>query len=77
MDGNVDKAIDFLRKKGLVAAGKKSGRTAAQGLIVANVGGNDGSVGVLIEVGLKRARKLRNCSSLLFAAAIICIYARS
>lgn len=32
-DGNVEAAIDWLRKKGLAAAAKKSGRVAAEGLI--------------------------------------------
>ena len=32
-DGDVDAAVDWLRKKGLAAAAKKSGRVAAEGLI--------------------------------------------
>ena len=32
-DGNVEAAVDWLRKKGLAAAAKKSGRVAAEGLI--------------------------------------------
>jgi elongation factor Ts len=32
-DGNIEAAIDWLRKKGLAAAAKKSGRVAAEGLI--------------------------------------------
>ncbi len=32
-DGNMEAAVDWLRKKGLAAAAKKSGRTAAEGLI--------------------------------------------
>jgi elongation factor Ts len=32
-DGNLEEAVDWLRKKGLAAAAKKSGRTAAEGLI--------------------------------------------
>lgn len=48
-DGDMEKAIDFLREKGLSAAAKKSGRTAAEGLAVAYT--NDAkSVGVAIEV---------------------------
>lgn len=47
--GDMDKAIDFLREKGLAAATKKSGRIAAEGSVVAY---NDeaNKVGVLIEV---------------------------
>lgn len=48
-DGNMDKAIDFLREKGLAAAAKKSSRAAAEGLAVAYV--NDKKdMGVAIEV---------------------------
>ncbi len=32
-DGNIEKAIDFLREKGLATAAKKSGRIAAEGLV--------------------------------------------
>jgi len=32
-DGNIEEAIDWLRKKGLSAAAKKSGRVAAEGLV--------------------------------------------
>ena len=47
-DGDVDKALEFLRKKGEVRAAKRSGRTAGQGLVEAYVHG--GKVGVLVEV---------------------------
>ncbi|MGB8955216.1 MAG: elongation factor Ts, partial [Tumebacillaceae bacterium] len=32
-DGDMEKAIDFLREKGLAAAAKKAGRIAAEGLV--------------------------------------------
>lgn len=48
-DGDMDKAIDFLREKGLAAATKKAGRIAAEGIAYATV--NDaGNSGVVIEV---------------------------
>jgi elongation factor Ts len=47
--GDLDKAIDFLRKKGLAAAAKKAGRAATEGLISSYVHGNN-RVGVLLEV---------------------------
>jgi elongation factor Ts len=47
--GNVDKAVEILRKKGLATAEKKAGRTAAQGRIHSYVHHN-GKVGVLVEV---------------------------
>ena len=34
-DGDLEKAIDFLREKGLAAAAKKAGRVAAEGLVEA------------------------------------------
>ena len=47
VEGDMDKAIDFLREKGLAAAAKKAGRVAAEGIVKAYV---DGNVGVLVEV---------------------------
>jgi elongation factor Ts len=47
--GDLDKAIDFLRKKGLAAAAKKAGRAATEGLVSSYVHGNN-RVGVLLEV---------------------------
>lgn len=46
-NGDMEKAIEFLREKGLAAAAKKSGRIAAEGLVFAKVSGNKG---VLVEV---------------------------
>ena len=46
-DGDMEKAIDFLREKGLAAAAKKAGRIAAEGMVYADV---YGKVGVVIEV---------------------------
>ncbi|SEG00183.1 translation elongation factor Ts (EF-Ts) [Thalassococcus halodurans] len=46
-DGDMDAAIDWLRTKGLAKAAKKSGRTAAEGLVAVKV---DGGVGVAVEI---------------------------
>ena len=46
-DGDMEAAVDWLRTKGLAKAAKKSGRTAAEGLIGVAV---DGGVGVAVEV---------------------------
>ena len=43
-DGDMEKAIEFLREKGLAAAEKKAGRIAAEGLVVSVVEGNVGVV---------------------------------
>ncbi len=46
-DGNMEAAVDWLRTKGLAKAAKKSGRTAAEGLVAVKV---DGGRGVAVEV---------------------------
>ncbi|MBP3427277.1 MAG: elongation factor Ts [Clostridia bacterium] len=46
-DGDMEKAIDFLREKGLAAAAKKAGRIAAEGMVYAAV---ENGVGVVVEV---------------------------
>lgn len=48
-DGNVDKAIDWLRAKGIAKAAKKAGRAATEGLCASYIHAN-GKIGVLIEV---------------------------
>ena len=46
-DGDMEAAIDWLRTKGLAKAAKKSGSTAAEGLVAVQV---DGGRGVVVEV---------------------------
>ncbi len=48
-DGDIEKAIDVLRKKGVAKAAKKSGRETNEGLVYAYIHSN-GKVGVLIKV---------------------------
>lgn len=52
--GNLDGAVDILRKKGQASAAKKAGREAKEGLIAQAVV-NGGKVGVLVEVGCGKA----------------------
>jgi elongation factor Ts len=47
-DGNIDEAIEFLRKKGVKDAGKRADRTAANGLVIAELDGT--RAGVLVEL---------------------------
>jgi elongation factor Ts len=47
--GDFEKSIDWLRKKGLSSAAKKSGRVAAEGSVEAYIHG-EGRIGVLLEV---------------------------
>ena len=55
--GDMEAAVDWLRKKGLAKAAKKSGRAAAEGLIVAAT--ND-TTGVLVEVNSETDFVARN-----------------
>ncbi len=48
-DGDMDKAADFLREKGLAAAAKKSGRIASEGTVQSYIHAG-GKIGVLVEV---------------------------
>src|SRR4028118_274596 len=42
--GDIEAAIDWLRKKGLASAAKKAGRTASEGLVGVAVEGNAGAI---------------------------------
>jgi elongation factor Ts len=46
-DGDMEKAIDFLREKGIATAAKKASRIAAEGVVLAKI---DGNKGALVEV---------------------------
>ena len=46
-EGNMEKAVDFLREKGIATAAKKASRIAAEGIVLAKV---NNSTGVLVEV---------------------------
>ena len=48
-EGNIEKAVDFLREKGLAAAAKKAGRVAAEGVVETYVHGG-GRIGVMVEI---------------------------
>jgi elongation factor Ts len=51
-NGDMEKAVELLREKGLAAAAKKAGRIAAEGLVSAYIHG-DGRIGVLVEVNIE------------------------
>ncbi|AFZ37246.1 Elongation factor Ts [Stanieria cyanosphaera PCC 7437] len=48
-DGDMTKAVEWLRQKGITAAGKKQGRVAAEGLVDSYIH-TGGRIGVLVEV---------------------------
>ena len=57
--GDMDKAIDYLRAKGLAKAAKKAGREATEGAIVSYIHGG-GRIGVLLEVNCETDFVARN-----------------
>ena len=57
--GDMDKAAEILRKKGIAKAEKRAGRTAAQGTIVSYIHHN-GQVGVLLELNSETDFVARN-----------------
>ena len=48
-DGDMEKAIELLRERGIAKAAKKSGRVAAEGLVECYIS-EDGKVGAVVEV---------------------------
>lgn len=58
-DGDQEKAIAYLRKKGLSQAGKKSGRVTAEGLVDSYIHFG-GQIGVLVEVNCETDFVARN-----------------
>src|SRR3989338_10862400 len=57
--GDMDKAVDFLRKKGLAIAAKKASREAKEGIIGSYIHGG-GKIGVLVEVNCETDFVARN-----------------
>jgi elongation factor Ts len=49
-DGDLEAAVDWLRKKGLATAAKKAGRTASEGKVMAL---SEGNRGVVVEINLE------------------------
>jgi elongation factor Ts len=58
-DGDMEKAIDYLRTKGLAKAAKKAGREATEGLVVSYIHGG-GRIGVLVEINCETDFVARN-----------------
>jgi elongation factor Ts len=65
--GDLENAIDWLRKKGLAAAAKKAGRTAAEGLIGVAIKGN---VGAMVEINAETDFVARNDTFQKFVATV-------
>ena len=58
-DGDMDKAVDWLRAKGLSKAAKKAGRIATEGLVSSYIHG-EGRIGVMVEINSETDFVARN-----------------
>ena len=69
-NGDIDQAIEFLRKKGLAAASKKASREANDGLVSAHISA-DSKIGVLVEVNCETDFVARTEDFQNFVAALV------
>jgi elongation factor Ts len=69
-DGDVDKAIEEMRKSSGMKAAKKAGRTAADGVVKTRVS-DDGSYGVLVEVNSETDFAARDTGFLGFVQSVL------
>lgn len=69
-EGDIEKAIEELRKSSGMKAAKKAGRTAADGVVVAKVAA-DGSYGVLLEVNSETDFVARDSNFLEFVNKVV------
>jgi len=68
-EGDMDKAVEFLREKGLAAAEKKAGRIAAEGIVDINVSA-DGKIASIVEVNSETDFVAKNDKFRDFVAAV-------
>ena len=68
-EGDMDKAVEFLREKGLAAAEKKAGRIAAEGVVDVNISA-DGKVASIVEVNSETDFVAKNEKFRDFVAAV-------
>ncbi len=73
-DGNMDKAVEILREKGLATAAKKAGRTAAEGYVSAVV---VNGVGAVVEVNCETDFAAQNEKFTSFAKNVAAVIAES
>ena len=71
-DGDMDKAVDWLREKGLAAAQKKAGRIAAEGVAYADV---FNGVGVVVEVNAETDFVAKNDKFIDFVKGVAAVVA--
>jgi elongation factor Ts len=58
-NGDMEKAVEFLRKKGMAAADKRAGRAAGEGVIGSYIH-SDGKIGVMVELNCETDFVARN-----------------
>ena len=75
-NGDMEKAIEFLREKGLAAATKKAGRIAAEGIVTTYVN-DDATVGSIIEVNSETDFVAKNADFQAFVANLAKIVAEA
>ncbi len=75
-DGDMDKAVEFLREKGLAAAEKKAGRIAAEGMVDVNVSA-DAKAAAIVEVNSETDFVAKNEKFRDFVAAVAAQAAKS
>ncbi len=66
-DGNMEKAMELLREKGLAAAAKKAGRIAAEGVVLSMV---QSDIGVVVEVNSETDFVAKNEDFMAFVRAV-------
>jgi len=66
-EGNMERAVELLRERGLAAAAKKAGRIAAEGVVFSTV---EGSVGVVVEVNAETDFVAKNADFMAFVQAV-------
>ena len=69
-DGDMEKAIELLRERGIAKAAKKSGRVAAEGLVECYVS-EDGKVGAIVEVNAETDFVAKNEEFKQFVADVV------
>lgn len=68
-DGDMDKAVEFLREKGLAKAAKKAGRIAAEGLVATTIS-EDGKTAAIVEVNSETDFVAKNDTFKSYVAAV-------
>lgn len=73
-DGDMDKAVEFLREKGLATAAKKAGRIAAEGIVKEYIDAAS-KVGVVVEVNSETDFVAKNADFQEFVASVAAVIA--